>query len=124
GETRELTWRDEPLELLPEGLPALREGLVGRAPEEIVREFSGAEGRKEGEPVLLFPGGVPRLLLDLPHQPDGGDVVRCARLPVGGQAAGALKTEVARRDNVLRGGVIPKIADRVVHRLAEGEAGI
>jgi hypothetical protein len=41
GETRELTWRDELLELLPVGLPALRGRLVGRSPEEIVREVTG-----------------------------------------------------------------------------------
>ena len=58
------------------------------------------------------------------HQSDGGDVVRRARLPVGGEAASARETEVARRNNDRRGGVFLGLGDRVVDRLAEGEAGI
>ena len=79
---------------------------------------------KEGEALLLVRSGVPRLLLDLAHQPDGGDVVRRARLPVGGEAAGAGEAEVARRNDDWRGGVFLGLGDRVVGRLAEGEGGI
>ena len=124
GEARELARRDELLEVLPEGLPALREGLLGGSAEEVVGEVARAERREEGETVLFFRSGVPRLLLDLEHQSDGGDVVRRARLPVGGEAASARETEVARRNNDRRGGVFLSLGDRVVDRLAEGEAGI
>ena len=124
GEARELGRRDELLEVLPEGLPALREGLLGGSAEEVVGEVARAERREEGEAFLLFRSSVPRLLLDLKHQSDGGDVVRRARLPVGGEAAGARETEVARRNNDRRGGVFLGLGDRVVDRLAEGEAGI
>ena len=123
-EARELGRRDELLEVLPEGLPALREGFLGRSAEEVVGEVARAEGREEGETVLLFRSRVPRLLLDLKHQSDGGDVVRRARLPVGGEAASARETEVARRNNDRRGGVFLGLGDRVVDRLAEGETGI
>ena len=64
-EARELGRRDELLEVLPEGLPALREGFLGGSAEEVVRKVAGAEGREEGEAFLLFRSGVPRLLLDL-----------------------------------------------------------
>ena len=111
-------------EVLPEGVPALREGFVGGSAEEIVGEVARAEGREEGETFLLFRCGVPRLLLDLKHQSDGGDVVRRARLPVGSEAASARETEVARGNNDRRGGVFLGLGDRVVDRLAEGEAGI
>ena len=124
GEARELGRRDELLEVLPEGLPALREGFLGGSAEEVVGEVARAERREEGETFLLFRSRVPRLLLDLKHQSDGGDVVRRARLPVGGEAASARETEVARRNNDRRGGVFLGLGDRVVDRLAEGEAGI
>ena len=124
GEARELGRRDELLEVLPEGLPALREGLLGGSAEEVVGEFARAERREEGETFLLVRSRVPRLLLDLPHQSDGGDVVRHARLPVRAKAASARETEVARRHNGRSGGVILGLGDRVIDRLAEGEAGI
>jgi hypothetical protein len=47
-EACELARRNELFELLPEGLPALREGLVGGSAEEIVRKVASAEGREEG----------------------------------------------------------------------------
>ena len=123
-EAREFARRDELLQVLPEGVPALREGFLGGSAEEIVREVARAEGREEREAFLLFRCGVPRLLLDLKHQSDGGDVVRRARLPVGSEAASARETEVARRNDDRRGGVFLGLGDRVVDRLAEGEAGI
>ena len=64
-EAREFARRDELLEVLPEGLPALREGVLGGSAEEIVRKVARAEGREEGEAFLFFRGSVPRLLLDL-----------------------------------------------------------
>ena len=124
GEARELGRRDQLLEVFPEGFPALWEGFLGRSAEEVVGEFARAEGREEGETVLLFRSRVPRPLLDLKHESDGGDVVRRARLPVGGEAASARETEVARRNDDRRGGVFLRLGDRVVDRLAEGEAGI
>ena len=51
GEARELGRRDQLLEVLPEGFPALREGFLGRSAEEVVGEFARAEGREEGETV-------------------------------------------------------------------------
>ncbi len=123
-EAREFARRDELLQVLPKGVPALREGFLGGSAEEIVRKVARAEGREERELFLLFRCGVPRLLLDLAHQSDGGDVVRRARLPVGSEAASAGETEVSGRDNDRRGGVIFGFADRVVDRLAEGKAGI
>ena len=98
--------------------------FLGGSAEEIVGEVARAEGREERETFLLFRSGVPRLLLDLKHQSDGGDVVRRARLPVGSEAASARETEVARGNNDRRGGVFLGLGDRVVDRLAEGEAGI
>ena len=65
GEACELARRDELLEVLPEGLPALREGLLGGSAEEVVGEVARAERREEGEAFLLFRSRVPRLLLDL-----------------------------------------------------------
>ena len=79
----------------PRVLPALREGVLGGSAKDIVRKVARAEGREEREAFLLFRSRVPRLLLDLKHQPDGGDVVRRARLPVGGEAAGGGEAEVA-----------------------------
>ena len=123
-EAREFARRGELLEVLPEGVPALREGVLGGSAEEIVRKVARAEGREERETLLLFRSSVPRLLLDLAHQSDRGDVVRRARLPVGREAAGARETEVQRRNNDRRGGVFLGLGDRVVGRLAEGETGI
>ena len=111
-------------EVLPEGVPALREGVLGGSAKDVVRKVARAEGREERETLLLFRSSVPRLLLDLEHQSDGGDVVRRARLPVGREAAGARETEVQRRNNDRRGGVFLGLGDRVVGRLAEGETGI
>ena len=124
GEARELARRDELLQVLPKGVPALREGVLGGSAEDVVRKVARAEGREERETLLLFRSRVPRLLLDLTHQSDGGDVVRRARLPVGCEAAGARETEVQRRNNDRRGGVFLGLGDRVVGRLAEGETGI
>ena len=94
GEAREFARRDELLQVLPKGFPALREGVLGGSAKEVVRKVARAEGREEGETFLLFRRSVPRLLLDLAHQSDRGDVVRRARLPVGCEAAGAGETEV------------------------------
>src|SRR5208282_273776 len=104
GEAREFARRDELLQVLPEGVPALREGVLGGSAKDVVRKVARAEGREERETLLLFRSSVPRLLLDLAHQSDGGDVVRRTRLPVGCEAAGARETEVARRNNDRRGG--------------------
>ena len=104
AEVRELARRDELLEVLPEGFPALREGFPRRAAEEVVGELARAERREEGEALLFLPRSAPRLLLDLKHQSDGGDVVRRARLPVGAKAASAGETEVARSNKDRRGG--------------------
>ena len=123
-EARELGRRDDLLEVFGQGLPALREGFLGGSAEEVVGEFARAEGREDGEAVLFLRGRVARLVLNLTQEPDGGDVVRCARLPVGAEAASACQTEVARRNDDRRGGVFLRIDDRVVDRLAEGEAGI
>ena len=124
GEAREFARRDELLQVLPEGVPALREGVLGGSAKDVVRKVARAEGREERETLLLFRSRVPRLLLDLEHQSDGGDVVRRARLPVGGEAAGGREAEVQRRNNDRRGGVFLGLGDRVVGRLAEGETGI
>ena len=98
GEAREFARRDELLQVLPEGLPALREGFLGGSAEEGVGEVARAERREERETVLLFRRGVPRLLFDLKHQSDGGDVVGGARLPVGREAASARETEIVARE--------------------------
>ena len=123
-EAREFARRYELFEVLPKGLPSLREGFLGGSAEEGVGEVARAERREERETVLLFRRGVPRLLFDLKHQSDGGDVVGGARLPVGREAASARETEVARRNNDRRRGVFLGLGDRVVDRLAEGETGI
>lgn len=120
----ELGLRDELLEVLAQRLPALREGLFRRSAEERVCQLARAERREEGEAVLFLSRGVPRLVLDLEHQPDGRDVVRRARLPVGGEAASARETEVARGNDSRSRGVVFSLGDRVVDRLTEGEAGI
>ena len=123
-EARELGRRDQLLEVFPEGFPALREGFLGGSAEEVVGEFARAERREEGETLLFFRSRVPRPLLDLKHQSDGGDVVRRARLPVGAEAASARETEVARMNNDRRESVFLSLGDQFVDRLAEGEAGI
>src|SRR5208283_3429604 len=82
-EAREFARRDELLQVLPEDVPALREGILGGSAKDVVRKVARAEGREERKTLLLFRSSVSRLLLDLAHQSDGGDVVRRARFPVG-----------------------------------------
>jgi hypothetical protein len=52
GEACEFARRDELLQVLPEGAPALREGVLGGSAKDIVRKVARAEGREEREAFL------------------------------------------------------------------------